>query len=229
LREIIIGLLLNELGGEMDLERLKEVHSARAKFIEAANGNLPEAQKGVAEELRERFEALAQRMSKYVDHKFHGVKEGEYHPRQKSGVRHVGNFDGPMPEVYVGFSYAYSYNDGTMSSVSQGLDENEYGERIVSIRVDWIHSPLNGNTTPIESTTEVPQPGVHFYGEVFATEHLSLMDFRMLEHEHMDQVGMERTYGFHPSVKLALIEESLAVFEAAPPSPYEVREGLVSV
>jgi hypothetical protein len=213
----------------MDFERLKNVHSARAAYIEAANTSLPEAQKDDVEILKERFKALAQRMSKYVDHKFHGVKEGEYYPHQKSAARQVGTFDGPMPKVYVGFRYSYSMNDGTMSSISQGLAENEHGERIISLHIDWIHGPSNGNISPIESCTEVPQPGIHQYGEVFASEHISFSMLRVIEDEYMDHEGMESSYGFHPSVRLALIEESMDIYESAPPSPYEIREGLVSV
>lgn len=209
----------------MDLERLKAVQSARSSYVEAANADLPETQKGDVEQLKERFRIVAERMAKYVAHHHYKPLEDELHRRQISGARQVGIFEGPMPEVQVRFGYSYDLADTDRWANNGGTGFNEHDENIKGIWVEWIHAPAGVTAEPIRHSDSVPM--LTEYGEVFATEYLSFSDIEILAEEGMDE-GMERLQGFHPSIRLTLIEQSMDQYEAAPPSPYELREGLVA-
>jgi len=212
----------------MDFERLKKLHSARGAQIEVANTDLPEAQKGSAEELQLRFKALTERMARYVNHKHYpSTDPREVEFKQISASRHIATLEGPMPEVKVRFSYSYRLHDGTMSATRDGVGFNEHGENIKQVRVEFIHSatgvsaePAHGGINSVPTQTQ--------YGEVFATESLSFGDIKILQRDEMDEIT-EELWGVHPSVRLVLIEQALDQYEAAPPSPFELREGLASV
>jgi len=210
----------------MDLERLKKIHTARSDFVTAANEDLPEAQKGQVDELKERFKTLAERMSRYVEHEHYGPAENGYYSHT-SAARELGRFEGPMPKVSVRFRYFYRLEDGTMFSHMRGVEPNEHGERIETVVVEFLEAPYGVTSEPISSGEDVPV--TTNYGEVFATESLSFSEnICSLENEDLDQSGAERLWGFHPSVKLTLLEQAMDQYEAAPPSPYELRLGLAT-
>lgn len=210
----------------MDLERLKKVQSARSQFVEAANSGLPEAQEGMVDELEARFRAVAERMAKYVGHQHYEPVAGSRY-KQLSAPRHIGKFDGPMPEVSVRFGYMYKYKagDGVSPERSQGIGVNEHGENIKEVWIEWIHAPEGVTEEPIKSSGMIP--AYTLAGEVFATEALALSSIDFLRREELDEGGLERLWGHHPSVSLRLIEESLDQYEAAPPSVYELRESTI--
>jgi hypothetical protein len=209
----------------MDLERATNLHNARNEFIEAANQDLPEAKKGVVEELKARYIAVTEKMAKYVKHTHYESNKDSGHREQHSAARFVRKLDGPMPDMFVRFRYYYKHEADGVSFTSAGISANEHGERISHIEVEWFHSPSGVDSEPNNETEDMPIDTR--IGEVIATESLSFGDIRILKNEALDNTGMENLQGSHPSVRLALIEQSMDQYEACSPSVYELSEGIV--
>ena len=208
----------------MDFKRMNQLHIARSEFVAAANSNLPERQIGQIEGLVVRYKDLVDRMSKFVEHRPTTAFFESGLAERSSASRLVGILNVPMPYIYVKFSYLYTVNDGTMSSVSNGVF-NDYGENVKEMSVNWVHYADDNAPHPSDGSSNIPV--MTGYGEVFATEKLSYNELRLLKAESLDSKDLDQhRYGFHPSVKMALLEQSMDQYEAAPPSPYELRLGL---
>jgi hypothetical protein len=211
----------------MDLERLGRLHTARSQFVEAANADLPQVREVGAEEMKTRFKDLLTRMERYVDHRELGsVSHDSTSFERHSAIRLVGRFDGPLPNVYVRFGYTFGEDDGTASSCSNGMGFNEFGENINRAWLEWIHYPDGVTAEPGHGRGEYV-PVITGFGEVFATESFSYHDVQVAELTEEEGADHEDSLdGFHPAVRLAYLEQSMDQYEAAPPSAYEIREGL---
>jgi hypothetical protein len=196
----------------MDLKNAIRVEQARNAQIEAGREAVAAAgEAAVNMPLHGRLSRLAEKAAAFVPHI---GNQRENRLTREAPLIPIIKTVGPLPLISLRYEYKYSLQESELLNLIEPRFNyfNEFGERITSFTVEWVHSPEGIFNNPKNIFCGAIELGEGLTaGEVFATEEVEV-DY--LAHHYAD---LEIIIDDQNDImqKLALVELSLEEYEKA--------------